>query len=407
MRRSIRLAAALILGLATSASSAVVGRLSPSLSVTGSPAPALSLTMSGPVSASFVPALTGGLSAPALLPALPAPLPDLHPVATRVPALALGPLSAPAAERHERGPPNASASGYASVVAKSVADTVRDWGVPSEEVLADHDTLLVGENHQSLASVNELTRALPGLAKAGVTVLGIEGLKRPNQAAVDDYLTGRAGLLPAEVLSFSPRRRAAFEALLRTARDTGVRVVALGVPLDAWARQAAELAAEKTGDPVETFPRSPGEQLYRAQVGYEPGYNEAVAEVYLARRNRSMASFLVEAMVEGAKAVVLVGQNHIEGADAPLLKNVGQAGRWGSMSRELARLGSRAFSLTLTGGLFVDAQGARDDRDARRASYLKAARLSPDGAPAFERTGASSGLYHAGGRFAKGESVAH
>lgn len=401
----IRVALAVFLGL-TTASAAVVERAVTALPT--APVPALSLTMSGPMSASFMPSLTGVMNAPSLatpspilVNAAPAPLfapAYLAPAASAIKAL---PTAAPEAERHERGPPNARSS---TVVAKSVADTVRDWVVPSGELLEDHDALIVGENHESLASVGELTRALPGLAKAGVAVLGIEGLKRHNQKAVDAYLKG--GPLPDEVLSFSPRRRAAFEALLDGARNSGVRVVALGLPLDQWARQAAELAAKKTGDPVESFLRSPGEQLYRAQTSYEPGYNEAVAEVYLTRRNKNMAAFLADAMAAGVKAVALVGQNHIDGADAPKLMHIGPIARWGTMGRELAALGLRAFSLTLTGGLFLDSDGAAGDRDIRRASYQKAAAVSPDGAPVFTRTGASTGLYHAGGRV-PGSMVAH
>jgi len=406
--RMIRLALSLFLGM-TTASAAVVERATPVLP--SAPIPALTFSMSGPMSASFTPALSGVMNAPSLsapspviLPTFAAPAADLKPAAIVAAAPALHPLSAPSVERHERGPPTARAAGFSTFVAKSVADTVRDWVVPSSELLEDHDALIVGENHESLASVNELTRALPGLAKAGVTVLGIEGLKRHNQRAVDAYLKGDA--LPDEVLSFSPRRRASFEALLKTARDAGVRVVALGLPLDQWARQAAELAAEKTGDPIESFQRSPGDQLYRAQTNYEPGYNEAVAEVYLTRRNKSMASFLSNAMEAGAKAVVLVGQNHIDGADAPKLMHIGPIARWGTMGLELSRLGLKAYSLTLTGGLFLDADGAAGDRDMRRASYQKAAVASPDGSPVFTRTGASSGLYHAGGRV-PGSMVAH
>lgn len=401
----IRFAIALFLGL-TTASAAVVERVG--VALPSAPVPALTFSMSGPMSASFTPALTGVMNAPSLsapspiiVPAFAAPVADLKPAAFAAAAPALHPLSAPSAERHERGPPNARSSTF---IAKSVADTVRDWVVPSAELLEDHDALIVGENHESLASVNELTRALPGLAKAGVTVLGIEGLKSHNQRAVDAYLKGDA--LPDEVLSFSPRRRASFEALLKTARDAGVRVVALGLPLDQWARQAAELAAQKTGDPVDSFQQSPGDQLYRAQTSYEPGYNEAVAEVYLTRRNKSMASFLSNAMEAGAKAVVLVGQNHVDGADAPKLMHIGPIARWGTMGRELARLGLKAFSLTLTGGLFLDADGAAGDRDIRRASYQKAAASSPDGSPVYMRTGKSTGLYHAGGRV-PGSMVAH
>jgi hypothetical protein len=411
MTRVFRLAV-LLLGLRMAASAAVVEVLPPSLGAAGSPVPALSISMSGPFSASFAPALTGAMSAPslsapapALLPSISAPAAALGPVALPGQALAARPLSAPASLL-DRGPPNAGDGSFSSFVAKSVADAVRDWGVPSGEILEDHDAILVGENHQSLASVTELARALPGLAQEGVTVLGIEGLKRPNQDAVDAYVSGRSDVLPAEVLSFSPHRRSAFETLLKAARENGVRVVALGVPLDLWARQAAELAAAKTGDPLDSFLRSPGEQLYRAQIGYEAGYNEAVAEVYLTRRNQSMASFLVEAMVKGAKAVVLVGQNHVAGADKVTLRLIDAPGHWGSMGKELARLGLKAFSLTLTGGRFVSVEGAKDDRDARRASYAQAAKLSPDGAPAFQRTGADTGLYHAGGTV-PGSMVAH
>ena len=408
MRRGLGLATVLFLSSQAAALAAVVERLSPSLGLTGAPIPVLSISMSGAASASFTPALTAAISAPSLsaaspipsispvlLPSLPAPVISVQPGVVTTPALAAAPLPAPAFAHDARGPPNASE--FSSFVAKSVADALRDWSVPSSEILEDHDALLVGENHQSLASVTELTRALPGLARAGVKVLGIEGLKRPNQAAVDAYLSGSANALPDEVLAFSPRRRLAFAALLKAARETGVRVVALGVPLDVWAREAADLAAQKTGDPVESFYAAPGEQLYRAQKGYEPGFNEAVAEVYLSRRNRSMALFLAEAMVQGAKAVVLVGQNHVEGADDIPASILRAPGDWGSMSRELARLGLKAFSLTLTGGRYVDADGAKDDRQARRSSYERAAKASPHGAPAFERTGVNTGLYHAGG----------
>jgi hypothetical protein len=405
MTRLTGFVAALLLGFNAAASAAVVERLSPSIGTTGSQVPALSLTMSGPVSASFMPALTAtAMSAPSitaatpiLLPSLPAPVAAVQPAVITARALAARPLSAPASAHDARGPPDAAQPGFTAYVGKTVADAVRDWAVPSDEILADHDALLVGENHGSLASVTELARALPGLKKAGVSVVGIEGLKRPNQEAVDAYVSGRANVLPGEVLSFSPRRREAFEILLKSARATGMRVVALGLPLDGWARQTAELAAAKTGDPFESFLRSPGDQLYRAQIGYEPGYNEAVAEVYLTRRNQSMASFLVSAMVQGAKAVVLVGQNHVEGQDAITLKLVDAPGRWGSMSTELARLGLKAFSLTLTGGKYVDAAGAKDDRDARPASYSLASKSSPHGAPAFTRTGSDTGLFHAGG----------
>ena len=128
----------------------------------------------------------------------------------------------------------------------------------------------------------------------------------------------------------------------------------------------------------------------------KPAAQYLLAEVYLTRRNQSMASFLAEAMVKGAKAVVLVGQNHVDGLDALPFEFLNKPD-WGTMPSELARLGLKAFSLTLTGGVYTDAQSAVDDRDVRRVSYAHAAEISRNGRPAYTRTGETTGLYHAGG----------
>lgn len=353
------------------------------------------------------PSLASSLSPSTLLaPSIVAAAPS--PVVAPAPALASESLPAaasaakaeifPAASR-ARGPPALSVVPRSSQgVAAAVAAEVRSWGAPIEEIFAKHDVLLVGENHGSLDSVNTLTREMPRLAAAGVKSVGIEGLKRPDQQAVDHYVSGRSAVLPENALLFSPRRRAAFAALLKAARDNGVRVVALGVPLDQWAAQTAALAAQNTGRPASDFAGSPGDQFERAQNGYERGYNEAVAEVYLTRRNKAMASFLLDAMKTGGKAVVLIGQAHVEGLDMVPGRLLNAPGSWGTLASELSRLAVRAFSLTQTGGLFVDAAAARIDKEARPESYRAAAEASPRGRPAYEPLGPDRGLWHAGGR---------
>ena len=398
MRRSTGLIAAVLLGFSTAASAVVVERLSPSLSAAVSPVPVFS--MSGPVSASFTPALTAVMSAPSLaasspvlLPALPAPIVALTPAAAPAPALAIQTLSAPAMANRERGPPTARDAGFSSFVAHGVAETARSWAVPVEDILSGHDALLVGENHGSLTSVNILTREMPRLAAAGVTAIGIEGLKRPQQEAVDDYLSGRRDDLPEETLSFSPKRRASFQALLEAARAHGVRVVALGLPLDGWAKAAAELAARKTGRPEEDFPKDVDSQFSRASSRYEPGFNEAVAEVFLTQRNRAMASFLKEALKTGGKAVVLVGQAHVEGLDMVPGRLMNAPGDWGTLARELGALTLRAYSLTMTGGAFTDTHASMIDRGARPASYRAA---GASGSHAYRPLGPDRALWHAG-----------
>lgn len=341
-----------------------------------------------PLSAASIPLLTNAVpeAAAAVKAASPAP------------ALSENPVSAPAVQPRGRGPPTAKDEGFGAHVAETVAVAARSWTVPAEEIFDDHDALLVGESHHSLASVNELAANLPRLAASGVKVVGIEGLKRPSQPAVDAYLSRETSELPEEAVSFSPARAAAFKKLFHAAREQGVRVVALGLPLDVWARETVELAGKRVPDPVETFPADVGSQLQRAQDRYEPGFNEAVAEVYLTRRNESMANFLAGAMEAGVKAVVIVGQNHIGGLDDIPARLMRAPGDWGTLGGELAKLGLKAFSLTMTGGLYTSAGGAEADRFARPAAHERAKSLSPDGSPAFARTSRSSGVYHAGGR---------
>ncbi len=353
--------------------------------------------LTGPYAVSY-----GGqapIQAPAAL-ALPLPAPLAAP-ALRPAALA--PLSYTAQTPQHipyvvsvRGPPAQPRT--LARVADTVAQTVRSWGAPVEDILDTHDVLLMGENHASLDSVMTLTRELPRLAAAGVTTVGIEGLKRPNQAALDAWLSGRTNEFPDAALDFSPARRQVFRALMIAARREGVRVVALGLPLSDWARAAAELAARKTGRPAADFPHDVNGHFELAGSEYIEGYNEAVAEVFLTRRNETMASFIAQAIKGGGKAVVLVGQAHVDGLDMVpgLLMNA--PGDWGTMARELAGHALKAFSLTQTGGLFVNEDAARLDRSARPRSYRLAAEKTRDGAAAFVPLGPDSGLWHAGGR---------
>jgi hypothetical protein len=239
---------------------------------------------------------------------------------------------------------------------------------------------------------------MPRLAKAGVTAVGIEGLKRPSQGAVDDYTSRRSDVLPHEALGFSPARVSAFETLLTAARDNGVRVVALGLPLNEWAAQVAQLAAKKTGDPVESFGTDFKAQVDRAENGYEHGFNEALVEVLLTRRNETMAKYLWEALGQKGKGVIVAGQAHVPGPDEISSSRFHVRGDYGDLARELSVLALRVYSLTFTGGLFTSVAAARDAGEVRPESHKVAAEASPQGAPAFVPMGPDRGLWHAGGR---------
>jgi|GEM_PF-2594369 len=281
-------------------------------------------------------------------------------------------------------------------VAARVAQAAQSWGAPIERIFEAHDVLVYGENHGSLESVETLTREMPRLAKAGVKAIGIEGLKRPNQHAVDAYLSGRSAAVPFAALNFSPRRIKAFAALLCAAREHGVRVVALGLPLEYWAKTAANLAAANTGLSPADFPATTDAQFQRAQSGYEPGFNEAVAQVYLTDRNRTMADLLAKEMGSGGKAVVLVGQAHVDGLDFVPGRLMNAPGDWGTLADELTKRALRAFSLTQTGGKFVDEDDLESDRRSRPQSYHAADSAAPQGGAAFIPLGSDRGLWHAG-----------
>lgn len=369
-------------------------------------APVEAIRIQSPVVYSAPGAVSAAVLSPSLSASVAAALAPAPAIAPALNSAALPAAASPARAEElssvpdSRGPPSLTlVPRTPQSVAAAVAATVRSWGAPIEEIFTKHDVLLVGENHGSLDSVNTLTREMPRLAAAGVKTVGIEGLKRPHQAEVDAYTSGKTDALPDEALNFSPRRMAAFRGLLRSAREHGIRVVALGVPLDQWAAQTAALAAKNTGRPVNDFTGDAGDQFERAQNGYEPGYNEAVAEVYLTRRNKAMAAFLLDAMKAGGKAVVLIGQAHVEGLDMVPGRLLNAPGAWGTLASELAGLTVKAFSLTQTGGLFIDADAASLDKLARPESYRAAANASPHGRPSYQELGPDRGLWHAGGRF--------
>jgi hypothetical protein len=375
------------------------------------------MAMSGAITATTIAPLTAtsvsvSYSAPAALTGLFAPSVHAAPVAlpTAAPApaaaLAVSPHAAPAVAAagpqnyqygpEARGPPAAPRT--LSRAALTVAQTVRSWGAPVEAIFDKHDVLLVGENHGSLDSVQTLTREMPRLAAAGVKAVGIEGLKRPNQEAVDAWLQGRTLVFPESALDFSPARRQVFRDLLLAARRDGVRVVALGLPLAQWAEAAATLAAKNTGRPVTDFPNEVNAHFELAGSEYIEGYNEAVAEVFLTRRNEAMAGFIADALKGGGKAVVLVGQAHVEGLDMVPGRLMNAPGDWGTLAKTLTGYALKAFSLTQTGGVFVNADAAQLDRAARPKSYRLASDETPEGAPRFIPLGPDRGLWHAGGR---------
>lgn len=323
---------------------------------------------------------------------------SVSPVAASASLSAAAPaLAAPVAARAAEPAP--SPRTYAAVSAHVESQT-RSWGVPVEKILKDRDVLVVGEDHASLSTIETLAREMPRLAKAGVTAVGIEGLKRPAQDAVDAYVSRRTSVFPRDALNFSPARADAFESMIAAARANGVRVVALGLPLDHWADMVTKLAANKTDDPQESFRASLPAQVDRAETSYEPGFNEALAEVLLTRRNRSMAGFIAQSVRGGGKAVIVAGQAHVAGPDPIAAARFHVEGDYGDLARELSAWTLRAYSLTFTGGLFTSAQAAQDDVDVRPEAHKAAAAASPKGAPVFVPLGPDEGLWHAGGRIA-------
>lgn len=333
----------------------------------------------------------------------------VQPVVALAPAVSVVPSAPALAAAPARGPPSAAfvagrehepQPGAFERVRRGVLETVRDWTLPVEKLLEDKDVLLLGESHQSLSSLQLVTRELPRLKKAGVTAVGLEGLKGHHQEAVDHWLAHPDAEFPHEAAGYSVRRREQVHELFRAAKEHGIRLVALGSPLQMWARRVAELAAARVADPDETAPRDLGEQLRAAQRTYKPGYNESLSEVVLTQRNAEMADRLADALQPGQKAVAVVGDAHVEHPDAlsyrlfwlPLED-------YGNLAFELGRRALRAASVTLTGGLFVDpAEDLADHKRVQKNAYRLVAEASPEGKAAYLPTSPSTGVYHLGGR---------
>lgn len=230
--------------------------------------------------------------------------------------------------------------------------------------------MLLGESHRMLGSVKAITGSLPELKAAGVTVVGIEGLKLPDQAIVDSYVFWETARLPEQALLFSPSRKDAFAELFEKARRTGTRLLAMGMPLEHWGVQVAELAEQKTGDPKESFGNHLGDQVERAGQTYEHGYNQAVAEVALTRRNQYMANRLKKELGPSGKAVVLIGHSHISRPPPLNYKHLWMdVTPYGTLHSELVRLGILPYSLTLLGGPFVRPDDAEGHKRLLRAAY--------------------------------------
>ena len=270
--------------------------------------------------------------------------------------------------------------------------------LPVEKILADNDVLLMGESHTSASSVKTVTDNLERMKEAGVSIVGIEGLKTFNQKSLDNFFDGNESPVPMDALSFSPERTEEFKGLLEEAKRVGVRVVALGRPLDQWGRRVQGLAAARTGRAPLSFNSDLKAQVQDADERYEKGFNESVAQVALQERNADMSSILAEKLPKGAKAVVLVGAGHIEHPDELEFRLFGlPVSRYGTLAGALKDDMLSAFSVTLTGGLFTTVEASDDQRSILRPVFSLLESAINAGRRAFLPTSEKTGVFHMGG----------
>ena len=212
----------------------------------------------------------------------------------------------------------------------------------------------------------------------------------------DRFLADRDSELPHDVLGFSPRRAFAYAKLFLEARRLDIRLVALGLPLAVWGPRIAALAAELNTDPVRTVGNDIGELVARAGSGYEYGFNEAVAHVALSERNESMAGLMRDGLKSGEKGVILVGDGHVA---RPVDLNhdylhVPMAD-YGTLAGSLAEHSLKAYSLTLTGGVFLNASEMEIHGMIEKA-YRLVAQVGAAGRAALLPTSEATGIYHMG-----------
>lgn len=354
------------------------------------------------------------VEAAAVLPRVePVPPAATAPDAAPQPALGSGVIPQERFERLSRGAPDparglfAGPRGFARLRARVLEFVGRHWQLPVAQILDGRDVLLLGESHTSLSSVRTLTESMPSLRQAGVSTIGLEALLEPHQAGVDDYLAGRNARLPAGARLFHGRRAAEYRALMAAAKENGLRVRALGRPVEIWGREAARLAEANGAEPAEALGEDILVSAQRADARYEHGVNEAVAEVLYRRRNPDMADKLLAGLGPGEKTVALVGDSHLE-FPAELVYRLYslKVSDFGDLAAELRKRLRGVFSLTLTGGVFVEPGAREEDSGLLGPLYRLAAELRPGGQPVYFRTSEHTGAFHMGDGIAAGSESA-
>ncbi|MCE8004940.1 ChaN family lipoprotein [Billgrantia ethanolica] len=192
--------------------------------------------------------------------------------------------------------------------------------------LAERDVVLLGEQHDRMDHHRWQLHTLAGLhALRPDLVIGLEMLPREAQPALDAWVAGE--LDEAEFLSASNWRTAwgfdpaLYLPILHFARLNKVPLKAINVTPELRGRLAGEgwdgvPESERFGisAPAEALPAY-RERLSEVYAQHPSGDDDAGLERFVAAQlvwDRAMAAGLVEATAEGALAVGLIGQGHLQ-----------------------------------------------------------------------------------------------
>lgn len=228
-------------------------------------------------------------------------------------------------------------------------------------LLAESDVLLIGENHLSLAT-HEIIRQMLLAPPPGLKLVSFEGPRRKpgDEAFMGDSIGADSG-------GSGAARGARYREIIREAQAVQLPILNIDVSFRTIFSQLGRRLKTSAQEASALFVSAMERRIELSGLT-----DAAFLEVLLDYRNRFMARVLARQLGAGGKAIVLVGEAHIEHGRAPPQLNPSRT----TLASELAARGLRPFSLSVIGGPM--AAGHEDDV-VRKPLYAEFDATAPPG----------------------------
>lgn len=209
-------------------------------------------------------------------------------------------------------------------------------------LLSESDVLLIGENHLSLAT-HEIIRQILLAPPPGLKLISFEG---PRRKSGDEKLIGDS--MGADIGVSGAVRMERYREIALAAQAAKLPVLNIDASLRNIVLRLARRLKVTAQEAGALFVRAVERDLELSDLAHA-----AFDEVLLDYRNRLMARILARHLRAGGKAILLLGDAHIEHGHPTLELIPGRT----TLASELAAHGLRPFSLSVIGGPMASGNG--------------------------------------------------